>query len=67
MQNKTEQLIKSYKSGGIFDPTASRKFRKDAEKLAKQGWLVQSQSSSKTTLTRREVINVVYVREGKQS
>ena len=61
-QRPPEQLIKTY-STNLFGYAQGR-FVKDAAKLAKQGWRVQSQSSSNVhPLTRKVIsITVVYVR-----
>ena len=57
-----QQIIKIYRNS--FFRYAEKKFMKDAERLAREGWRVQSQSASGYSwLTRRaDVITVVYVR-----
>jgi len=42
-----EQMVKVYTSLGSYN-RAGRKFQKDAKRLAKQGWMVQSQSTTRS-------------------
>lgn len=60
-----EQLIKTYKSFGTYGG-AARKFKRDAAKLAREGWLVQSQSASRShgiLTTKSSQVTVVYERD----
>jgi hypothetical protein len=54
----SQQMIRVYKRGPLG--SAEGKFAKDASKLAKEGWRVQSHSQS-TTLGKIFTITVVYV------
>lgn len=62
---KREQLIKTY--SGWTKNGAAKKFTKEAAKLSREGWFVQSQSmvGDKPYFTR--VLTVVYVRGAQQS
>jgi hypothetical protein len=63
--NRTEQMHKTY-SGGLTAQSAYRKFHKDGEKLAREGWRVQSQAYAYSRLAipgRHHVVSVVYIRE----
>lgn len=56
----TEQRVELYKDG-FWIKSAAKRFRKDAQHLAKTGWRVQSQSAERVGWHRRG-ITVVYVR-----
>lgn len=59
-----EQLIKRYASWGTYGG-ATRKFKKDAAKLAREGWMVQSQSATRShgiLTTKSSQVTVVYER-----
>jgi hypothetical protein len=57
----TQQMVKTYKTG--FKGTAQKKFQKEAEKLAKDGWRVQNVSSAGATVYGDpRSLTVVYVR-----
>lgn len=62
-----QQLIKTYKSSRtlLFGKKASAKFAEDAQALAEQGWLVQSQSTKDGRMLDNTTteITVVYVRQ----
>ena len=55
-----KQLIRTYKNS--FGRTAQKNFERDAEKLAKDGWKIQSQSVG-GTLSR--TYTVVYTKDEK--
>ena len=60
-----QQMVKVYKSLGTWNG-ASHKFARDAEKLARQGWTVQSQSATRSTslfAPKSATVTVVYVRQ----
>jgi hypothetical protein len=57
-----EQLIRTYVLTG-WGNTAQKKFQKDAEKLAKEGWRVQTMNSTSNQFNPRNIaITVVYTR-----
>src|SRR5437870_1594142 len=58
-----DQLVKVYTNSGWSN--ASKKFARDAAKLARDGWLVQSQSALNFGIVHK--INVVYTRESKEA
>ena len=60
--SQTEQLIKAYTSGIAIWNGAHQRFKRDASKLAKQGWRVQSQSYVSGPFGRAH-LSVVYTRE----
>ena len=60
-QRPAEQMIKVYKASWP-SYSAVKSFQRDAKKLAKQGWRVQSQSPLEKVSLGRKGITVVYVR-----
>lgn len=62
MHQSAQQLVKTYRSG--WGGYAEKKFAKDAAKLARHGWRVQSQSTAGVDwlAKRPQNITVVYVK-----
>ncbi len=56
-----EQMVRHY--SGPFKNSAAKKFAKDAEQLALEGWTVQSQSATGGKPYFTNVLTVVYERQ----
>jgi len=59
-----QQKIKTYRSRGLFAfHSVTWRANKDAEKMAKQGWRIHSQSANMSTIIARRSITIVYVKD----